>query len=51
MRHEFPRVPAHAVHDAIEIERKAFQHARIRDYVPLLVTRDVRYRLRHHVLT
>jgi hypothetical protein len=50
LRHEFPNVPAYAVHEAIEIERKAFDLAPIRDYVPLLVTRIVRFRLSHHIV-
>jgi hypothetical protein len=50
LRNEFPHVPAYAVHEAIETEHKAFDRAKIRDYVPLLVTRDVRYRLRHHLV-
>jgi hypothetical protein len=50
LRDEFPQVPAYAVREAIEIVRKAFDQAKIRDYVPLLVTRDVRYRLRHHLV-
>ena len=50
LRREFPNVPAFSVREAIEIERKTFDRARVRDFVPLLVTREVRYRLRHHVL-
>ena len=50
LRREFPNVPAYAVHEAIEIEHRTFDRARIRDYVPLLVARDVRYRLRHHIV-
>ena len=49
LRREFPNVPAHAVHEAVEIEHKAFELAKIRDFVPLLVARDVRHRLRHHI--
>ena len=51
LRREFPNVPAYAVHEAIEIEQKGFERAPIRDYVPLFVTRLVRYRLRHHIVT
>ena len=47
---EFPNVPAIAVHEAIGIERKTFELARVRDYVPLLVARFVRHRLRHRVI-
>ena len=50
LRREFPNVPACAVHEAVEIEYKAFDRARIRDYVPLLVAKVVRYRLRHRIL-
>jgi hypothetical protein len=50
LRREFPNVPAYAVHEAVEIEYKAFDRARIRDYVPLLVAKVVRYRLRHRIL-
>jgi hypothetical protein len=50
LRREFPHVPAYAVREAIEIERKAFDRARIRDFVPLLVARDVRVRLRRRVI-
>ena len=48
LRQEFPNVPAYSVHEAVEIESKAFERAPVRDYVPLLVAREVRRRLRHH---
>ena len=51
LRREFPNVPAYAVHEALEIEHKAFDRARIRDYVPLLVARTARHRLRHHIVS
>jgi len=50
LRREFPNVPAYSVREAIEIEAKAFERAPIRDYVPLLVTRQVRRRLRYHLI-
>ncbi len=50
LRREFPNVPAFSVHEAVEIERKAFDRARVRNFVPLLVTREVRHRLRHHIV-
>jgi len=50
LRREFPNVPAYSVHEAIEIEAKTFERAPIRDYVPLLVTRQVRRRLRYHMV-
>jgi len=50
LRREFPNVPAYAVHEALEIERKAFDRATVRDFVPLLVIRDVRARLRHRLV-
>ena len=49
LRREFPQVSADAVHEAIEIQRKAFERAPIRDFVPLLVARDVRTELRHRL--
>jgi hypothetical protein len=50
LRREFPNVPAYAVHEALEIEHKAFDRAPVRDYVPLLVARTARHRLRHHIV-
>jgi len=50
LRLEFPNVPAYSIHEAIEIESKAFDLARVRDYVPLLVTREVRRRLQRHLI-
>lgn len=50
LRREFPNVPAYAVHEAVEIEHKAFERAHVRDFVPLLVAKVVRYRLRHHIV-
>jgi hypothetical protein len=50
LRREFPHVPACAVREAMEIGRKAFDRASIRDFVPLLVIRDVRTRLRHRLI-
>ena len=50
LRREFPHVPAYAVREAIEIERKSFDRAMIRDFVPLLVARVVRVRLRHRLI-
>jgi hypothetical protein len=50
LRREFPSVPALSVHEAIEIESKAFDRAPVRDYVPLLVARQVRHRLRHRII-
>jgi hypothetical protein len=47
LRREFPHVPAHAVREAIDIEHKAFDRAAVRDFVPLLVMRDARVRLRN----
>jgi len=44
---EFPNASAYCVHEAIEIESKAFERAPVRDYVPLLVAREARRRLRH----
>jgi hypothetical protein len=49
LRNQFPNVPAQRVHEAVEAERKSFERAPIRDYVPLLVARDVRSLLRHDV--
>jgi hypothetical protein len=50
LRREFPNVPAHAVHEVVEIERKAFDRARVRDFVPLLVAKTARHRMRHRIL-
>jgi hypothetical protein len=47
LRREFPNVSSHAVHEAIEIVHESFDRARIRDFVPLLVARDVRQGVRH----
>ena len=49
LRREFPHVPADVVREAIEVERKAFDRATIREFVPLLVARVVRGRLRHRL--
>jgi hypothetical protein len=46
LRNQFPNIPAQRVHEAIEAEHKSFERAPIRDYVPLLVARDVRAQLR-----
>ncbi len=43
---EFPTVPPQAIHEAIEDEARTFNGAPIRDFVPLLVRRDVRDQLR-----
>ena len=49
LRREFPDVPAGAVHEAVESQHRMFERATIRDFVPLLVVRDVRQVLRHRV--
>ena len=46
---EFPRVPPQAIHRAIEEEVREFAEAPIRDFVPLLVRRDVRDHLRESI--
>lgn len=43
---EFPAVPADMIHALVVRESRNFDNARVRDYLPLLVTRSVRTRLR-----
>lgn len=50
LREEFTKVPAYAIHEAIQIEAKAFDMAPVRDFVPVLVARAVRRRLRYHLV-
>jgi hypothetical protein len=47
LRREIHHVPAYAVREAIDIERKAFDRAAVRDFIPLLVMRVVLVRLRN----
>lgn len=50
LREEFTNVPAYAIHEAIQIEAKAYDKAKVRDYVPVLVARAVKRRLRYHLV-
>lgn len=43
---EFPAIPREQVHDLVLHEAQAFAEAKVRDYVPLLVRRTVRAKLR-----
>lgn len=43
---EFPAIPRQRIHRAIEEEAQEFASAPVRDFVPLLVRRDVRDQLR-----
>jgi len=43
---EFPSVPADTIHALVVRESHAYDDARVRDFIPLLVTRTVRTRLR-----
>jgi hypothetical protein len=45
---EFPAVPADTIHALIVRESRTYEDARVRDYIPLLVTRTVRTRLQQH---
>lgn len=43
---EFPDVPADMIHALVVREGRRFDNARVRGYLPLLITRSVRTRLR-----
>jgi hypothetical protein len=43
---EFPSVPADTIHELIVDESRNYEVAKVRDFVPLLVARTVRTRLR-----
>jgi hypothetical protein len=45
---EFPSVPVDVVHALVVRIHRVFSEASVRDYVPLLVQREVRSRLRRH---
>jgi len=47
IRREFPHVPAVSVRETMHVAHQAFDRASVRDFVPLLVGREVRSRLRH----
>ena len=46
---EFAGVPADVIHALVVREANHYRQARVHDYVPLLVARAVRRRLREHV--
>ncbi|HEY5249956.1 MAG TPA: DUF3562 domain-containing protein [Dermatophilaceae bacterium] len=48
LTHEFVDVPADVIHALVARECHHYDDARVRDYVPLLVARAVRLRLREH---
>ena len=47
---EFPAVPPDTIHALILRELQRYSDAKIRDYIPLLVTRAIRHALRSHTL-
>jgi hypothetical protein len=46
LEHDFPRVPSDKVRTAVEQAWMQYLHAPVRDFVPLLVRREVRLWLR-----
>ena len=50
LRLEFPHVPTVAIRSTLRTELDRFSAAKVRDFVPLLVTRQTRRRLRTHQL-